>query len=156
MRSLICSLMVLATVIGCKKQSSPTEPQPQAPMSTNQLVDSVNFTLAIAKQYFGVDDTLAASLTLENQARTPRTYSYTYSPLLQWSFWKDTSLVMGYPHVVSPVITQLTLNLGESKQYSILQAIRSESGASVIAGTYTLYANLRGSNAFLELPVVLK
>ena len=157
MKTLLVVLTILLASEGCKKNSNPANPNHDPMLSTSQVIDGVRYTLSVTDLSFGTSDTLDAVFAVTNQAATTRTFSFGNLQQFHWSFCKDTSSVVMYqPHILLPALSGFTLNPGETKTYAIHQAIRDENGATVVPGSYVIFAGLLHPNsALLTLSVVL-
>jgi hypothetical protein len=144
MRPIIFTMSFIFTFYGCIKDNNITAPTPEQILSVSALSDSIQYTFAIPKQTFGINDTLVATISAFNQAASPETLGVGPSQF-SWFLKNDSgrTIMFGPIGAVPLYLIETVVNSHQSIElYYIHQPILDMSGAPVKAGTYVLTARL--------------
>jgi len=150
MRHNIFVFVVLLTFVCCKQNSNTVVPVATPKLSVNNIQDSILYTFIIPKAVFGIHDTLSATVTAYNQTAMPETLVVgpsSYSWFLQNN---NGQTIMYGPRVWPWILWKQVIEGHESVEiYSIHREIADTSGQPIIAGPYSLHANIRGVPSFI-------
>lgn len=153
MRYTIFILLAMLIYNGCKFVKNPLEPDSNQTLSVSAVMDSIQYTFAVPKSTFGINDTLTATITAYNQSSNTDTLTTGYNPsFYNWTLTNDSTgkTIMYGPAGADDVVMLVPIAVGKSRIiYSISEAIADTSGAAVLPGKYVLRWNLNSATTTL-------
>jgi len=118
------------------------------PIEARIEVNGVVFTLTLSKNTFALSDTLKGTFRVSNQSGDAQRYDFANIQQLGFRLSDADGKVSLYqPFIVSPALSSLQLQSGDSKEYPIFTTFTDHTGKFVDPGEYTLAAFLLDNNS---------
>jgi hypothetical protein len=157
-KNIILFVLVLFCSNGCKNDIVDSS-QGQATYAT-AIKDSIQYTILLSKPAYDISDTIRASVFVRNLASTSQTLEIGESQFT-WSIGNDSGRILMYGPTLYPLIIEYKkiapnniLDLSNDG-YSIYRKIIDTSGRLVLAGNYSLHAEIYNISSF-TIPLSLK
>lgn len=141
----ISSLFILA-LIGC---NSATDTGNQSiPLEASVNKDGFIYTLTLSKITFELADTLKGSFKVTNQSGNSKRFDFANVQQLGFKLYDSEGKVsIFYPFVVSPALSSLELQNGDSKVYELLSRFKNHNGDFVNRSQYKFSVFLLDNNS---------
>ena len=138
--------LFLISMFGC---NSTTDSSNQDTLLLSKLTkDGVVFTLTITKNTFDLADTLKGAFNVSNQSDSLKRFNFANIQQLGFRLSDTSGKVFLYaPIIVSPALSGLILQSGESKDYVILSRFKNHDGDYIDRKEYKLTAYLLDNNS---------
>ena len=169
MRHMPIVLAVLFAISGCDLQNwdagpmtrwtTPRRATSGQILSVTCVRDSIFYTLSVPRGSLGIHDTLAATLTVNNQSSATDTLMLSAGSFSLTSFWWLTNAngrtVMSQPRIPIPRLVPVLLGPHHSlSQMVIHQSLVDTSGAPLRPGLYTLHDQFSELTFALDIVVI--
>lgn len=168
MRRMLILFAVLFAINGCDLQNKSFGPisrrttlrrtTPGQTLSVSSVRDSIVYTFSVARGSLGIHDTLAATVTLNNESSATDTLILGGGRLYYTGLWWLTNLngqtVLSQPRVPTPSPIRVLLGSHQSlSELVVHQTLVDTSGAPLRPGLYTLHEQFGG--LYFALDIVL-
>ncbi len=169
MRHILILSVVLFAISGCDLQNWDAGPITRWTtarrtisgqiLSVTCVRDSIFYTLSVPRGSLGIHDTLAATLTVNNQSSATDTLMFSAGSFSLTSFWWLTNAngdtVMSQPPVFIPRLVPVLLGPHHSlSQMVVYKSLVDASGAPLRPGLYTLHEQFDGLHFALDIVVI--
>jgi len=139
-------MFLLSCLLGCNSMTETI--QNPSPIEAKVQANGVIFTLSVPRNTFDLTDTLEGTFRVSNQSSAVRRFEF--SNIQQLGFRlsdPDGKVALFQPFIVSPALSSLQLQNGESTEYTILTLLKDHTGNYVSRGEHTLAAFLLDNNS---------
>ncbi len=170
MRHMLILLAVLCALGGCTLQDNGFEPLTRGTtlrqttrgriLSVSSVRDSILYTFSVSRVSLGIHDTLAATLTLNNESSATDTLMLgEVAPSLTGFWWLTNSngdTVMSQPRLLTsvPAIRVLLGSHHSLSEWVVYRSLENPSGAPLRPGYYTLHEHFDGLYFALDIVVI--
>lgn len=138
--------LLMLWIYGCE---SPTDSgNISTPLFSQVISNGAVYSLSIPATQFDLSDTLRGVFRVTNGSERQLVYNFANVQQLGFQLLHSNGTVaMYYPIAVSPALSSLTLQPGDTKEYSILSLFKDENGNYISSGPYQLSVYLLDHNS---------
>jgi hypothetical protein len=144
MKTLFLSLLILLIFYGCDLTDNSSN------NSTHTIANSggIEFSLDIPKNNFLLDDTLSISFKVKNYSAFVKEFNFSNIQQLGYQIIDhNNNIATYYPYIVSPALSQFSLEPGKMKVLDQDGLFRNNNGNYINPGKYSLIVFLLNNNS---------
>jgi len=133
-------LLIASTVIACNQ---PTSSDYITELEAKKTVDEISYILSIPKVGFALSDSLQFTFTVHNESDVAKTFDFANQQQFGFRLTDGSgNIALFYPFIVQPANSIFTLQVDETKLFSISWLFKDQNGNFISRGDYSLSAYL--------------
>ncbi len=139
-------ILILSFLYGCDLITGNSEGE----LITQKTViaNNVEFSLSIEKNIYSFTDSLRIEFIVKNIDSVTKIFNFNNIQQLGFDLTDNSGNInLGYPWIVAPALSRLTLEPNKLKEYSITVSFKKFNGNYIGSGKYTLSVYLLNGNS---------
>ena len=146
MRIFFVSLLTFVLLAGCDRITDPSVDSKSLHRSVT--VEGIEFSAEIPSTIFSLYETLFISFKIRNNSSFSKEFNFSNMQQLAFELVNgNNQVVMSYPYIVSPALSEFIVNPGETKELSQRSVFKNQSGRYIEKGYYKLNVFLMNGNS---------
>ena len=146
MKNLLVGLILLLALYGCEIFNDSNDNS--NPLHKSIISDEVEFSVEIPSNSYSLFDTLNITFKVKNYSTLPKKFNFANMQQVAFELIdKYKNVAISYPNIVSPALSNFTVNPNETKVLLISGFFKHRSGNYINTGLYTLSIFLADRNS---------